>query len=293
MSRVQSAFVRLLLHALEPPERDVIEGDLKELRLHHSRAIRELLGLLIRRQAAAWLHWQPWAVVLLVILPIGTVLSLVSRQWANNTAIYAWFYVDNWTSAYLASPGARNDFLYAIAEFSVRCVALMLWAWTAGLVVAASSRRTAWVTYALFALVLFAGTIGSTTAGVLNPANDAVFSQAFYRVGLPIVFRIVFILLPALHGMRTAAGEPTFTIPRASALAVSVTLVTAMVARGTPVALTFGWLSSSTDRPVVQAIFRSGKLSLVPYAMALPAIYAFFHALWRSWRERGLLPPDA
>jgi hypothetical protein len=94
MSRARSAIVHLLLRMLDPTEREVVEGDLTELRLPQARAIRELVGLLARRQIAAWLDWRPWAAVVLFVLPLGMVLSLVARHWAHNTAIYAWFYVE-------------------------------------------------------------------------------------------------------------------------------------------------------------------------------------------------------
>jgi hypothetical protein len=289
MIRIRAAVVDLLLRMLDPIERDVVDGDFRELRVSRTRAIRELLGLVARRQVAAWLDWRPWAALVLVVLPLGMVVSLVSRHWALNTAIYAWFYVDNWTPAYLASAGARSDLLHVTTEFFVRCAALMLWAWTVGFAAASASRRTVWETYALFGLVSFGGTVGSTTVGVLNPANAAVFSQTLYRVGFPIVFRTVLVLFPALHGMRKAAGEATLTWVHAAALAVSVILVTAVVAPGTQVAVTFGWWSSSADSPAVQAVFqlrRSWQLRLLPFAMTLPATYVFFNTSWRSWRQR-------
>jgi hypothetical protein len=286
---IRSGVVDLLLRALDPIERDVVEGDLNELRLHWARSIRELLGLLARRQVTAWLDWRPWAAVVLVALPLGMVLSLVSRYWANVTAIYAWLYIDNWTSAYLASPGSRSDLLHTTTLFSVECVALTLWAWTIGFAVASVSRRTAWVTYALFGLFLFAGTFGSTTTAVRNSANAAVFSLTLYRVGLPLVFRIVFILLPALHGMRKAVREPTITWGHSAALVGSVILVTGVVARGTRGAMMFGWWSVSGDGPTMTAFSNlrgSWTFWLLPFAMTLPATYVFSNASWQSWRRR-------
>src|SRR5919197_2256245 len=150
MRAIGSTVVRLLLTTLDPAERDAVEGDLRELRLPPGRAIREVGGLFVRRQIAAWLDWRPWAALVLLVVRLGMLLSLVSRHWANNTAIYAWFYVDNWTPGYLASPGARSDLVHAATECLARCVAMVLWAWTIGFAVASVSRRTAWPTYAVF-----------------------------------------------------------------------------------------------------------------------------------------------
>jgi hypothetical protein len=279
MSRIRSAVVHLLLRTLDPAERDVVEGDLRELRVSQTRAVRELLGLVARRQIAAWLGWRPWAGVVFIVVPLGVVLSLVSRQWAINTAMYAWFYVDNWTPGYFGSPGARGDLLNAATEVLARGIALSLWAWTVGFAIASVSSRTAWVTYAALGLVVFGASVGSTTAGVRNPANVVVFSQALYRVGFPFLSRFLFVMLPALHGIRKALREPTLTWVHAAALAVSVTLVTAA-----------GWWSLSADGPAIVAIFRlrgAWPLKLLPFAMTLPAAYVVSNVSWRSWKRRA------
>jgi hypothetical protein len=116
-----------------------------------------------------------------------------------------------------------------------------------------------------------------------------VFSQVLYRAGFPIVFRIVLVTLPALHGIRKALREPTLTWVHAAAVAVSVTLVTAVVARGTQVAVTWGWWSASADGPAIRAIFqlRGGwQLQFLPFAMTLPATYVFSKTSWQSWKRR-------
>jgi hypothetical protein len=44
MRRTRSTAVNILLRMLDPVDRDVVDGDLRELRLPRNRAIRELLG---------------------------------------------------------------------------------------------------------------------------------------------------------------------------------------------------------------------------------------------------------
>ena len=289
MSRLRSAVVALLLRTLDPPERDVVEGDLSELCLPQTRATRELLGLVARRQLAAWCDWRPWAAIVLVVVPLGMAISLLSRYWAYSAAMSAWFYVDNWTPAYLASPGGRSDVLHATTASLVDCVALIVWAWTIGFVVGSVSRRTAWAICALFGIVVFTGTVGSTTVGVLNPANDAIFSQTLYRVGFPILFRIVFVVLPAFHGLRKAVRQPAIGWIHAAVLAASVALATAAVARSAQVAVIFGWWSVSADSPTVSTVSQlrgSWPLRLLPLAMMVPATYLLSKAGWRSWRRR-------
>jgi hypothetical protein len=289
MRRTRSTAVNILLRMLDPVDRVVVDGDLRELRLPRNRAIRELLGLLFRRQVAAWLDWRPWAAIGFVVLPLGVLISVVTRQWALGAAIYAWLYAGNWTPMHLASAGARTNLLHIMIDvFLLKSVALMLWAWTAGFVIASVSRRAAWVTYVLFGLILFSATAGSTSAALRNPGNSAVFSQTLYRVGFPIAFRIVFVLLPALHGVRKAAGGATLTWAQTLALVLSTALLTTLVAPGTEVAVTWGWWSSSGDGPAIPALFElrgTWQLRLLPFVMTLPAAYVFSTGSWRSWRR--------
>src|SRR5262245_15964345 len=155
--------VDLLLGGLDPPERDVVAGDLCELGLTGPRAAGEVLGLIVRRQLAAWCQWRPWAALALIALPPAMMLSLVTRHWADVAALSPWVSLDNWTDAYLDSPAARGDLFDAVTTTAVQCAALVVWAWTAGCALASLSRRTVWTSFAVFAAVLFCGTIGTTT----------------------------------------------------------------------------------------------------------------------------------
>ena len=285
---IRSRIAQLLLWGLDPAERAVVEGDLRELRLPQDRAIRELVGLVMRRQIAAWLAWRPW-VAIVIVLSLGMMLSLISRYWAHTTAIYAWLYVENWTAEYLASPGARSDLLQFITARTLESVALIGWAWTIGSLVGSLSRRTAFVVYVVFAAVVFFGTVGSTTIAVRNPANAVVFSQPFYRDGLPLAFRIAFILVPAFHGVWRAIRRPALTSVPSAILAITVVTATALVARGPQGAVTFGWWSLSSDGPSVSAVLRltgTWRFLLMPAAMALPAAYVFFRAVSHTWPRR-------
>jgi hypothetical protein len=285
MTRVLPSIVDLLLRALDPCERQVVEGDLRELRLPPARALGEVLGLVVRRQIAAWLEWRAWAALLAIALPLALLLGLLSRYWANAAAVASWFYIDNWTPSYLGSPAARGDLAGAIATSLVQCAALACWAWTAGCTLATLSRRTAWTTSAAFVIVLFAATAGTTTAAVRNPANAAVFSAAFYRAGLPLAFRVVFVLLPALHGMRRAARQAPIALPPSVALAGVVAMLTALVWRGPQGAMLFGWWSLSADGPVLAAMTPFGgawPLRLLPIGLLLPSVYIVSNAARRS-----------
>ena len=53
-------FLSFLARALEPPERDAVLGDLAESGEGVGPAMRDLLGLIVRRQVGLWLSWRPW-----------------------------------------------------------------------------------------------------------------------------------------------------------------------------------------------------------------------------------------
>lgn len=287
MNRLESWIVNGFLRALAPGEREVVSGDLQELGLPGSRAAREVLGLVVRRQFAAWGAWQAWAALLVVALPLAMMLSLLSRQWANVAAFACWFYVDNWTPAYLGSPVARANLLDAIAGTLARCAALAAWAWSTGYGLAALSRRTAWTTIVLFALVLFAGTAGTTTVAARNPSNVAVFSSTFYDVGLPLLFRVVFVLPPATYGL-CCARQTRAALAKSTAIAAGAIVLTGIFWDGPRHAALFGWWSRSADAPALAAMMRpqyEWALRLLPIGMLLPAIYVVSDAVRR--RRRG------
>ena len=87
MRRVLAAIADLLLRTLEPTEREAVEGDVRELGLSRRRAVREILGLVVRRQIAASREPNAWAALVIFGLPLAMMLSLLSRHWAHATAL--------------------------------------------------------------------------------------------------------------------------------------------------------------------------------------------------------------
>jgi hypothetical protein len=175
-------------------------------------ALRDVLGLVVRRQVALWMDWRPWLAIVGVVIPLGLLLSHVSRWWADSSAIYAWLYVNNWTWAYLDSPGARRDLFRISANFFINCVTLIAWSWTSGFVLGSLSRRTVWITGTLLCVVVIGGTLGSTTTGRANSFNAAMFSLTFYGVVFPWLLRTVLVLLPALWGMRWSLQQTSLPL---------------------------------------------------------------------------------
>src|SRR5918911_2546788 len=97
MGPALASILDLLLRTLDPAEREIVEGDLRELCLPSSCAVRDVLGLVVRRQIAFCLDWRAWLTLLVAALALGLALNRVSQYWSDATAISAWLYVDNWT----------------------------------------------------------------------------------------------------------------------------------------------------------------------------------------------------
>ena len=67
-----------LSHTLEPELRNAVMGDLAELKVPERKAVFELLGLILRRQAPLWRTWRPWLALFGIVGSIGVLLSLIS-----------------------------------------------------------------------------------------------------------------------------------------------------------------------------------------------------------------------
>src|ERR1700674_1683743 len=59
---------------LQPDEREAVRGDLAELGAGGGEALREVLGLVARRQAHLWTGWRPWLALIGLAVPLGMVL---------------------------------------------------------------------------------------------------------------------------------------------------------------------------------------------------------------------------
>src|SRR4051794_31664948 len=97
--------VDLLSRMLNPDERDAVIGDQAESDVSGGQALRDLLGLIVRRQMALWQGWL-WCLVLTgLFIPLGPLLTVFSRRTADGNAIYLWLYANNWTRTYITNAG--------------------------------------------------------------------------------------------------------------------------------------------------------------------------------------------
>src|SRR5260221_1750096 len=190
---------------LEPDEREAVRGDFAESGETSGQALRNVLGLVLRRQAALWKDWRPWLALVGLVAPLGVLLSLVARREAGGSAIYLWLYLNNWTSAYITNRGARMDLIHYSAVIFAAYMTLFFWSWPSGFMLASLSRRTIQVNGALFCLVVLLAKLLEAPPPGRNDgnvdSNDPVLSLTFYSVMFPLILQAVLILLPAIWGM--------------------------------------------------------------------------------------------
>jgi hypothetical protein len=198
MTRIGWVLADLATQLLEPHERDAVRGDLAECGAGGWRAFFELLGLVLRRQAALWADWRPWLAVIAIVVPIGLMLSHATRWWADAYAIDIQIYTRLWDISYLKYPGWPRELALVFWSGMLSCAALAGWSWAGGYVLASLSQRTVWIALALFALILFLGTLGTAT---IARANAGAFTGHFFGVVFPRLIRFFLVMLPALWGM--------------------------------------------------------------------------------------------
>jgi hypothetical protein len=250
-------------------EREVVRGDLAESGESAGKALIDVLGLVIRRQANCWTIWQPWFALVSVVAPLGMLFSLVSRQWADGTSVTIWLYLRQ---------GFLPDSATWVGRMLLNNTALICWAWTCGYTIGSLSRRAVLGNGLLFSVILFSGTIGSST----TMRNDArVFTSVFYSLALPILVRIFLVALPAIHGMRRALRVEQLGVMPAVMWTVAIAAITVFEANNIEGSASFfGWRPIGplpdpgfdgrigTDDDII-----NWKLRFLPFVVMWPAVY--------------------
>ena len=214
MTRFCWPLADLVSRALEPDERAAVRGDLTESGESGGEALLDVLGLALRRQSAVWEHWRPWLVLAGLVLPLGVLLCLISRRDADGSAIYLWFYANNWNPDFLANPGFRHALALHMGAILTGYFTLFCWSWSSGFLVGSASRRSLPLQGMLFGLfVLFGAAAGAPPQHFGQalfyrardfPNNAAVFDVAFYRVVYPFLLQFALVLGPSIWGMSQA-----------------------------------------------------------------------------------------
>jgi GNAT superfamily N-acetyltransferase len=227
----------LLSQLLERDERDTVLGDLVEARASGMRALIEIAGLVTRRQAELWLEWRPWFALITIAVPLGFLLSVASRGFADGVAHDARLYARTAEWAYFAVPGWRRDVIAAALVSAGRLFALAGWSWTTGYVLARISRRAWWAVTLLFGTIVVTATLPSTTTGSAGYPAAHFLPVGLFFTG---VVRVALVLWPAWLGLTRGRVHG---VPRVSAAVITVVVpaLTIVMARSLEWSLIYGW----------------------------------------------------
>lgn len=183
---------------LDRNEREAVLGDLAEAHENAWDALRDVLGLVLWREAALWTSWRPWLSAFGLALPGSLLLMGASVSVSRN---YLRF-IDSGIPGGLGQSSGSGPF-----PLTCQLLLLVAWAWTAGFVVGRMSRRTIW----------------ASVASCLLPC---VFCLARFRIeSLPSPCLFLFVL-PAIWGARQGVLMPRIGRSAATALAVVATTLT-------------------------------------------------------------------
>jgi len=145
MSRLCWWLVDIASRLLDPGERAVVRGDFAESGETAGPALRGVLGLVLRRQAAVWIDWRPWLALVGLVGIAGPRLS--EATFLFNNAINQQLIVFR---MYGVHPETGLTFRQDV--FCLVCMALALasWSWVSGFVLGSLSGRGIWFTGPMF-----------------------------------------------------------------------------------------------------------------------------------------------
>jgi hypothetical protein len=183
---------------LAPAEREVVLGDLIETRETAWRGMREVLGLVARRQLQLWSGWRPWLAAPGLAFPLSFMLMgfsfAISMELRNE-----------WQPSFFSTEPIETIMLVC------QVLVLVICAWSAGFTVESVSRRT------------FA-------ASVICCLLPCLFCLIRFRQeSLPRVCLLLF-LLPAIAGVWFSRRGGTINRCRALSLALIATVCMAVLA---------------------------------------------------------------
>ncbi len=293
MTRIWWWLVDKVSRILEPAEQEAVRGDFAESGETGAQALRDVLGLAVRRQAALWHDSRPWLVLVGLVGPLSLLVSLISSRIAASNAIYPWMYFNNWDWALLQHRAFWIVLGQTIALILPESVALICLAWTIGFALGALSRRAIPGTGILFCLALMLGeyvaapwytqlqlrVIGVPPLRDLGSADPVALT--FYRVMSPLLVQIVLVFLPSLWGMYKGYGVAVLPVRLRAILWTPAIGTIAVLASWQAIF----WTAIATHN---LNLLQSGwRLPLLPFAVAGPIVYWVATASWRHRRGQA------
>ena len=252
MNRICWWLADFLSRALEKSEREAVHGDLAESRESGPRALRDVAGLVARRQEETWSDWRPWLTLAWVLFPMGALLSMVSGGIEGASSTYGWLYFHNWDWRLLQYRGFWYILGHSLRSLFGGYVRVACLSWSAGFLLGRKIRCLQPGTLGvLFCLMLTLGVLkGAPTYWAFElreiqrwlrlprvPAQqNPVAPSLVYQTILPLIIVAIFVALPVLFGMQQGRARtmppvtPTFAVPAAiAALAGTVLQVPGLI----------------------------------------------------------------
>jgi hypothetical protein len=186
----------VLARALEPAEREVALGDLVESGEGLGAAMRDLLGLIVRRQAALWTLWRPWLALSGVSCLAGAPLSRIAFRLNVDLGQQLMAY-HKYGVRFETGVTAQQDLAFLLCL----AAALLGWSWTCGFVLGSLSGRALWLTWPVFYLVVldsaWARFVLAGNIILRNPQPLGLLMAAT----LPLSVAALLFLFPAIFGV--------------------------------------------------------------------------------------------
>jgi hypothetical protein len=277
-------WTNLAYRALEPAEREVVCGDLCEVGENGWLALREVLGLVIRRRVLNYDFARSCLTIGTLTVLTTLLLTLLAVRIVDGSAIYLWMWINNSDSVILQTAGFWNPVLEVAPGLIFSYIALACCSWTCGLLLGWSSRRTRWLSAVLLpATVVWIAICGlpESLGHILIQwsardyfGNETVFQGISYRSVLPATIELFLVVLPTWWGIRRSS-----TLHRFKVSARFFLLLLCFGAFGFLVAMNLIW-------PRIQIVgiwpLRYARLpEIAPTAILVPIAYCFLLVLHR------------
>jgi len=203
----------ILSRMLDSDERLAVRGDLEESGETGLQALWDVLGLVLRRQAAMWKDWRPWLALVGLIGPVSVLLSLGCLWLRGAYDLNLWIIRNRRDIEPTILSQTGLSVRHGVVLLALSSLLLFCWSWVTGFVLGAMSRRTLWFNGILFCLALLF--LGSQFN---RPYQDGAYQYSvdgwplplvFYTAILPLILQTTLILLPSLWGMHQGLQPPS------------------------------------------------------------------------------------
>jgi hypothetical protein len=220
MTRLCWQLVETLSRMLDPDERQAVRGDLAESGVSVVTALRDLLGLIVRRQVGLWTVWQPWLALFGVCGLAGVPLSRIAFRLNVDLGLQLMAYRHGAHFGTSLTPDQDMAFLLCLT------VALLVWSWTCGFVLGSLSGRAVWLTWSVFYLIV----LDSAWARFVLSGNiilrDPRPLDLLMATTLPLTIAPLLFTLSALGGTLLGVRRRALPLRAAYVLASAVTIIT-------------------------------------------------------------------